>query len=195
MSFLIQIILLTVLLRTRGSKLLVSRRQAHADAFKQHGSPVAWNRFVNLGFYVFDDCSEFNGHWRQFVSKQTFCSKVVWYNFTYHLDRNIDIPSKLLAWATELARPHLDQVDPSFLRIDTTKITWNQICSSPTISLGDEDRAWTLLGTPKSPKGSNVKSVTPSLIKPPTRTSSKKVTIPESGSLQALFPPKGYIWG
>ena len=168
-------------LETENNTERLYRRQAHADAFKQHGSPVAWNRFVNLGFYVFDDCSEFDGYWRQFVSKQTFCSKVVWYNFTYHLDRNIDIPPKLLAWATELARPHIDQVDPSFLSIDTTKISWHQICSSSTISLGDEDRAWTLVGTPKSPKGSNVKSATPSLIKPPPRTSSKKVTIPEQG--------------
>ena len=155
------------------------RRQAHADAFKQLGTKVAWYRYVILGFYVFDDCSEFEGYWRQFVSKQTFCSKVIWYNFMYHVDRKIDLHPKLLAWATEMARPHLEQLDPSFLRLDTTTTTWSQIASSSTITIGDEDRSWTLVGTPKSPKGSVAKASPRSLIKPPAGSSGKKVTLPD----------------
>jgi hypothetical protein len=155
------------------------RRQAHADAFKQLGTKVAWYRYVILGFYEFDDCSEFEGYWRQFVSKkQTFCSKVIWYNFISHVDRNIDLHPKLLAWATEIAHPHLEQLDPSFLSLDTTTITWSQIASSSTISIGDEDRSWTLVGTPKSPKGSAAKASPGSLIKPPAGSSDKKVTLP-----------------
>ena len=153
------------------------RRQAHADAFKQLGTKVAWYRYVILGFYVFDDCSEFEGYCRQFVSKQTLCSKVIWYNFMYHVDRKIDLYPKLLAWATEIARPQFEQLDLLFLSLDTTEITWSQIASSSTIAIGDEDRSWTLVGTPKSPMGSVAKASPRSLIKPPAGSSGKKVTL------------------
>jgi hypothetical protein len=56
----------------------VYHRQAKANAFQQHGSPVAWHRYAILGFYALDDCHEFDLLWRQFCSKQILCSKVVW---------------------------------------------------------------------------------------------------------------------
>ena len=57
------------------------QRKANADAFKQHGSPVAWLCYTTLGFYVYSDCSNFERFWCQFIHKQTICSKMIWYNF------------------------------------------------------------------------------------------------------------------
>lgn len=81
---------------------------------------IAFTKQAALTLKTIGTFSLKNSHWNLFTSKQTFCSKMVWYNFMYHLDQQIDIHPELQAWSTEVARPHLSQIDPSFLRIDTT---------------------------------------------------------------------------
>jgi hypothetical protein len=134
------------------------RRLAHANTYKQTGSPVAWYRYITLGYYVYADCNEFESFRRQFVSKQTLCMKMVWFNFMYHVDRNLDIPIKLQNWATEVARPYLSKLDPVFLRIDTKMTNWQKLLANALRmdAKENDDRPWTLVDTPKS-AGSKVK--------------------------------------
>ena len=147
-----------------------SRRLANADAFKQHGSKVAWHRYVILGFYVYDDCNDFDAFWRQFISKQTICMKMVWFNFMYHVDRTMDIHPKLQLWALEVAHPHLSQLDPSFLRIDTVKTPWSKLLSNALRMDQEEqeDRPWTLVTTPKS-SGKSTRGPSPISLPPPVQ--------------------------
>ena len=134
-----------------------THRSIHAIAFQQHGSPVAWNRYIHLGFYVYDDCNDFESFWRQFVSKQTICSKMIWYNYMYHVDRDMDTSPKLHSWATEVAKPHLLQINPTFLKVDTKRLTWQTLLTHAlSMDKGDTDiRPWNLVGTPKSTGKSN----------------------------------------
>ena len=149
---------------------ILSRRLANADAFKQHGSKVVWNRYVILGFYVYDDCNDFDAFWRQFVSKQTICMKMVWFNFMYHVDRTLDIHPKLQTWALEVAHPHLSQLDPSFLRIDTVRTPWSKLLSNALRMDNEEqvDRPWTLVNTPKS-SGKSYRAPSPISLPPPVQ--------------------------
>jgi hypothetical protein len=140
------------------------RRMANANTYKQNGSFVAWHRYITLGYYIYDDCNNFEAYWRQFVCKQTLCMKIVWFNFMYHVDRHLDIPLKLQTWATEVARPHLSQLDPVFLRIDTQTTTWQTLLANA-LRMDAEDHddcPWTLVDTPKS-AGSKAKRFPPHL--------------------------------
>ena len=74
---------------------------------------------------------------------------MVWYNFMYHLDRQIDLHPMLQAWATDIARPHLSQIDPSFLRIDTPQHTWKQLLLTQQIQREDDESNWTQVGNSK----------------------------------------------
>lgn len=155
---------------------VISRRLANANAFQQAGSPVAWYRYITLGYYVYDDCAEFESFWRQFVSKQTLCMKMVWFNFLYHVDRKLDIPIKLQTWATEVARPHLSQLDPSFLRIDTKTTTWKKLLNNALKMDGEEqdERPWTLVNSTPKATGSKSKRANPS----PFRLSDTRISPP-----------------
>lgn len=35
--------------------------------------------YVTLGYYVYDDCSNFESFWQKFVCQQTICMKMVWF--------------------------------------------------------------------------------------------------------------------
>ena len=63
----------------------------------------------------------------------------------------MDISPKLQSWATEVARPHVSEIDPSFLRIDTQTITWKQLLANTLRSSAEEqgDRPWTLVNSMK----------------------------------------------
>ena len=42
--------------------LLVYFVYGSADAYKQHGSPISWHRYSVLGYYVCDNCTDFEKH-------------------------------------------------------------------------------------------------------------------------------------
>ena len=54
----------------------------------------------------------------------------------YHVDRNIDLPPKLQSWTIEVAQPHMNHIDPSFLRLDTQSTTWAQLLAPSCIKYG-----------------------------------------------------------
>jgi hypothetical protein len=51
---------------------------------------------------------------------------IFWYQYIYHLDHDIDIPDKLLVWATQRSQQYLSNHADSALILDTKKVTWNQ---------------------------------------------------------------------
>ena len=189
------------------------QRLANVNAYLQHGSHVAWHRYTILGYYVYHDCTEFDKHWNRYTSKQTFCAKMVWYNFMYHVDRHLDIHPKLQAWETDVARPHLAQTDPSFLCIDTTKSTWQQILDSPNTPHEEDDGSWTQVGSsklsskkkshgtlcksalkanPKHPRPVQQPGTSPTLTPLPALRSSTKKGTPVSSTPSKLGPPVSF---
>ena len=131
----------------------ICQRLGNADAFQQSGSPIAWYRYVTLGFYVYDDCPTFDRYWRQFARKQLICSKMVWYNYKYHVDRKLHISPHLNAWATDIARPYICKYEPLFLTIDTNFFTWESIISSTAAhdeDMEDDPAQWSTVGPSKS---------------------------------------------
>ena len=83
------------------------------------GTPTAWYRYLQLGYFAFEDCSEFEEVWANLETDPLLLHQVIWYQFMYHMDRNIEISEKLQAWATEVSHAYLSYNDPSTFVINT----------------------------------------------------------------------------
>ena len=96
------------------------RRLENADKYQKHGGdPILWNCYLHLGFFVFEDCSDFEDMWNDFENDPLSVHQIIWYQFLYHMDRRIPIPSKLELWATAVSHEFLIYHDPKTLRVNT----------------------------------------------------------------------------
>ena len=132
------------------------RREANAHAYRQHGTPQNWLRYLILGYFVYDDCSKFDALWMKYSSDPIICHRMVWYNFLYHVDRNYAISEKLTAWATDVSQPYLQRHAPQFLAINTMESKWNDLIRGDHDVMDIEVNQWTQVGAKK--KGSRSKS-------------------------------------
>ena len=85
-----------------------NRQNEHANRYQKYGgTPTGWARYLELGFFGYEDCSEFEEVWNNFDSKPLAVHKAIWYQFMYHLDREFEISEKLQEWMTNYSQPHL----------------------------------------------------------------------------------------
>ncbi|KAI2511556.1 hypothetical protein MHU86_2810 [Fragilaria crotonensis] len=137
------------------------RREANAHAYRQHGSPQNWFRYLTLGFFVYDDCSKFDALWKKYSSDPIICHRMVWYNFMHHVDRKFEISNTLSAWATDVSQPYLQRHAPQFLSLNTLESTWSDYIRGDHDVMDIDVTNWTTVGSRK--KGA--RSVSP----PPVR--------------------------
>jgi hypothetical protein len=96
------------------------RRNGHADKYQQcGGDPTLWYCYLHLGFFAFEDCSDFEKAWLLFDEDPLTIHKIIWYQFLYHMDRRLPIPAKLQKWATDVTHPFLSYHEPEALTVDT----------------------------------------------------------------------------
>ena len=135
-------------------------RLANADSYCQQGTKMAWNRYVTLGYYIFDDCTVFDKHWATLPTDTIFCRCVIWFNFMYHVDRKLNIPPILQAWATGISQPYLNSHSSKFLQIDTMLQTpWSELINDTTMNVDSADQWMEVPG--KTPR--NVRDCSPPL--------------------------------
>ena len=72
----------------------------------------------------------------------------------YHVDRAIDIPPKLYAWATAIAQPYLQQNDPNSLEMETLIKDWAELKASSMTPPRGSHGEW----IPVTPRGRRAKS-------------------------------------
>ncbi|KAI2488891.1 hypothetical protein MHU86_25945 [Fragilaria crotonensis] len=125
------------------------RREANAHAYRQHGTPQNWLRYLTLGYFVYDDCSKFDALWMKYSADPIICHRMVWYNFLYHVDRNYELPPTLSAWATDVSQPYLQRYAPQFLALNTMEHTWNDHIRGDHDAMDIEMNKWTQVGTKK----------------------------------------------
>jgi hypothetical protein len=130
------------------------------DALYWHvGNPTTWIQYVNLGYYVFSDCFQFNAQWAKLCTDPTKKYKFMWVSYTYHTTRYLEVPTQLAAWATDVALPHLqthlpdgyDPVtkDPCNGRFDNSNDNMDAVNEdkkpAAKIDADDDDAGWTLM--------------------------------------------------
>ncbi len=101
--------------------------------YRYSTTPTAWHRYITLGRYVVDGFTfdEIMAEGNNDPLKM-FC--MIWYQYTYHLDHQIDIPSKLQAWSDQRAHPFLQIHSISAFLLDTLKTTWKEFSRSQSLS-------------------------------------------------------------
>ena len=132
----------------------LSRRNANHAIYRQIGNATAWQRYITLGYYAIDDCLAFDREWRIFGTNPLMMYQIIWYNYMYHVDRAIDIPPKLYAWATAIAQPYLQQNNPNLLEMDTLIKDWTELKASSTSPARAPHGEW----IPVTPRGSRARN-------------------------------------
>ena len=79
-----------------------SRRNANLHAYRQFGSSTLWNRFLTLGFFSYSDCHNFDKLWERMTEDPLSVHRAIWYNFMFHVDRNLDVPDELNTWVMNI---------------------------------------------------------------------------------------------
>ena len=98
----------------------LDRRMTQDDLYKRVGNPHTWNQYVSLGYYVFDDCFQFETQWAKLSTNLTAKYKFLWFAYTYHTTRYLPVPTQLAAWARAVAYPYLEIHIPDGYTPDTT---------------------------------------------------------------------------
>jgi hypothetical protein len=94
----------------------IARRNANHHTYRTFGTNSIWHKYLDFGYYVFDDCMDFQRAWKS-NAKDALSNryKIIWKSF--HLHRMNDIPfnDNLQQSANHTARPFLTSHDPDLL--------------------------------------------------------------------------------
>ena len=149
-------------------------RNANANVYRQHGNPTDWNRYLNLGLFVFDDCAEFDQLWKTMDKDPATVHHAIWYQFMFHVNHDLQIPEKLNAWAVNFSHGFLEVHDPLSMAVDTL-VKWTEAIDSMDIEMDKHpEEPWTEVrqrgrrGRTKSPPAANAKSDIPAVKITPT---------------------------
>ena len=102
--------------------------------YRNTTSPTNWHCYLILGRYLLDGFT-FDANVAEMSTDPLKVHCMIWYQYTYHLDYKLNIPMKLLEWATRCSLAYLTNVSASALNLNTQKATWKQF--SRTQSLTD----------------------------------------------------------
>ena len=90
--------------------------------------------------------ANFEAEWSQLPISWIICHKMIWYNYMYHIDREINVSPTLEAWTTPVSQPFLFYSDPSFLTVYTTaQCTWQELNVDTNMDT-DDLSGWTPVG-------------------------------------------------
>lgn len=93
--------------------------------YRNSTTPSNRHRYLTLGRYSVDGFT-FDASMEDIVADPLKIHSIIWYQYMYHLDHGIDIPEKLLAWATQRTQQYLNHHTDSALLIDTKKVSWKK---------------------------------------------------------------------
>ena len=168
----------------------IYRRRANDALYQQISSPAKWQKYVTLGYFAIDDGAFFDLEWSAREVNPTKMHSIIWYNYLYYIDRDIDIPTKLNAWATQVSQPYLINNAPQLLTIDTTRTSWKQTQQTHT-PMEIEDDQWTEViseGKAKATK-KRVSSLTRAAKKNPYTNIAPGFNLPENDTPRTSMKP------
>ena len=87
--------------------------------------PTHWHRYLVLGRYAMSG-SAFDMLMKNPVEQEMTIHMGIWYNYAFHVDRNLECSPKLAAWAVHKSKPYLTTHQPNALLVDTSSTSWKQ---------------------------------------------------------------------
>jgi hypothetical protein len=94
----------------------IAIRNANHNTYRLLGTNNMWHNYIRLGYYIFDDCMDFQRAWKS-TAKEAVSNrhKIVWNSFHTHRMNNIPINKSLQHNAMTSAKPFLDAKEPDFI--------------------------------------------------------------------------------
>ena len=127
-------------------------RNANDDIYCKLNNPTKWNRYINLGYYAIMEGSMFDLEWFLMSTNPIKMYRIIWYNFLFHVDRDMDIPPLLNEWATKVSQPYLKTHDPASLDMNTLHNRWKDLTFTDTMEI--DDNSWTEVRTTSKSRSS-----------------------------------------
>jgi hypothetical protein len=154
----------------------VAIRNANHVTYQSIGTVSIWRKYIQLGYYVFDDCMDFQRVWRS-TSKEAISNryKVIWKSYHIHRMNDIPIGPILQKSVTTTVLPYLKAKDPDYILATDMEYEEKRFFETLTDSTeADVDAGWTEV-SPKNKhrkKSPNPKSPdsTPRSISPNSNT-------------------------
>ena len=183
----------------------LDRRLSQDALYWQLGNPTTWNRYVTLGYYIFDDFFQFDTQWTKLCTDLTKKYKFMWLFYAYHITRYLEVPTQLSAWALEIAYPRLQTHHPEAYNPVTTDPRDGRLDDSdddmasveedqkkPAGKVNDVavDAGWTLMGPNGKPAVRNTSSPSVSTQAPLADQMSPPPTRPPIPSFAARIAPR-----
>ena len=108
-------------------------REMTEQEYRDSTTPTKWHRYLTLGRYVTDGFT-FDASIDEMLTDPLKVHCMIWYQYTYHLDHKLNIPMKLLEWASHCSLVYLRNFSASALNLSTKKVTWKQFSRSQSLT-------------------------------------------------------------
>jgi hypothetical protein len=104
----------------------LKRRQQNEHVYRSKiKDPSHWHRYLVLGRYAMSGPA-FDMLMKNPVEQEMIIHMGIWYNYAFHVDRNMECSPKLAAWAVQKSKPYLTTHQPNALLVDTSSTSWKQ---------------------------------------------------------------------
>ena len=159
-----------------------TKRRYQADhVYRSKTDPTKWSRYLTLGRYAMSGPDfETLMHDQAIDALKVHC--VIWYNFAYHVDRQLECSPKLEAWAEKRSKPYLTEQQPNALLVDTVATTWKKFAKQQALSDN-----WSQVKQKPGKKSSAKQSKLPFVSAAKLGSNSKPSTIAEENSNQSTI--------
>ena len=78
-----------------STQITMTTRSQYAEIYRINGDPTSWKRYVNLGWFCFDNCREFDTFWKETETHWLKRHQLIWYQYKSHVNRSLHIPEPL----------------------------------------------------------------------------------------------------
>ena len=144
---------------------LIVRKQTNDEIYRSMHPATDWHRYTQLGYYAVEDGNDFDIEWKAMSVDPLRIHRLIWYNYLYHIDREMDIPPKLHAWAMSVSRPYILEQQISSLLLNTD-IAWkDQVFQNSDVHMEDvlteentEEGEWSEVPPPRGKKRQDQKN-------------------------------------
>ena len=94
-------------------------KKANDEMYRRLHTATEWNRYTTLGFFAVNDGMDVDIEWRAQLVDPLRVHRLIWYNYLYHIDRDMDVPQKLDTWAIHVSRPYILENHAKSLTMNT----------------------------------------------------------------------------
>ena len=108
-------------------------RQTKEKDYRATATRSQWRRYLTLGRYALSG-PDFDAAMEDYDSDPIKVHCLIWYNFNYHVDRYMESPPKLEAWAIKFSQPYLEKHRESSLLLDTKITQWSEYAKQQSLT-------------------------------------------------------------